>query len=136
MRYLTGEDILVMHALLIEETGGSHGVRDTGLLNSLIMRPQLIVGGREAFPGVFLKAATYLESLARYHVFVDGNKRTALTSAARFLTQNGYGLNATNSEAEEYIVYVVIEKPDTEAIALWLKHRSKKAKPTHPRRKK
>lgn len=133
MRYLTAQDILVIHALILDETGGSHGVREIGLLQSLMMRPQIMVGGKEAFPNVHLKAAAYLESLARYHVFVDGNKRTAFVTAARFLAKNGYELTLTNKEAEKYVISVVVEKPDIEAIALWLKRHSKKTKLAHER---
>jgi len=120
-RYLTAQEILVLHALVIDETGGSHGVRDIGLLASVAMRPQLTIGGVEMFPDLFLKAAGYFESLTHYHLFVDGNKRTALTATARFLAQNGYELTATNAQAEAFTLKVVLEKPGIETIAAWLR---------------
>ena len=126
MRYLTENDILIMHARLIEETGGSHGVREVPLLQSIIHRPQGVFGGKELFVGVFLKAAVYLEAIAQYHVFVDGNKRTAITTAARFLALNGYELSATNSEVKSYVLRVVEEKIEPHDIAAWLKWHSKK----------
>ena len=73
MKYLTPQEIIVVHAQVVDETGGLHGIRDMGLLLSLIERPKTSFGGSESYRGVFTKAAVYLESLATYHVFVDGN---------------------------------------------------------------
>ena len=126
MEYLNGEDILVIHARIIDETGGLHGVRDINLLASLIERPKSKFGGKEQFPGVFKKAATYLGSLAQYHVFVDGNKRAAIASAARFLYLNGYNLSASNGGIEKFMLDVVVKKPDIADIANWLEKNSRK----------
>ena len=126
MRYLTVNDILIIHALVVEATGGSHGVRDTHLLHSIVHRPQGVFAGKELFPGVFLKAAVYLEAIARYHVFIDGNKRTAIAAAARFLALNNYNLHALNTEVEIYLVRVVEEKIEAQDIAVWIKRHSKK----------
>ena len=126
MKYLKGEEILVIHARIIDATGGLHGIRDINLLASLVERPKLKLGGKEQFRGIFQKAATYFESLARYHVFVDGNKRTAIASAARFLNINGYDLNTTNKEVEKFVLNIVVDKLDTKTIANWLKENSRR----------
>lgn len=126
MQYLTAEEILVLHALAIDETGGSHGVRDLGLLQSIALRPKTAFGGKEMYRGIFAKSAVYLDSIIRYHVFVDGNKRTALISTARFLYINNYQLTATNEAVEKYILKVAVEKPTLEEIAAWLKKHSKR----------
>lgn len=128
MKYLTAEEILVIHALTIDGTGGSHGVRDVGLLASLTERPKAKFGGKEQYRGIFNKAAVYLDSLARYHVFVDGNKRAAIAASTRFLFLNGYELIATNKEVEKFVLKVIIEKLDIATIAKWFKANSRKTK--------
>lgn len=119
---------MIIHALIIDETGGSHGVRDVGLLASLTERPKAKFGGKEQYRGVFNKAAVYLDSLARYHVFIDGNKRTAIAASARFLFLNGYELIATNREVEKFVLKATIEKLDIATVAKWFKANSRKTK--------
>ena len=128
MRYLTGEEILIIHSEIIDKTGGSHGIRDTGLLLSIIERPKTAFDGEELYKGIFIKAAVYLESLARYHIFIDGNKRIGLAASGRFLFLNGFELTATNEEAENFVLGVVVKKLDLETIAAWFKKYSKKIK--------
>lgn len=124
MRYLSGEDILVLHARILDATRGAHGVRDAHLLASILEKPKMRFGGKELYQGVFRKAATYLEALATYHVFIDGNKRTALAAAARFLFINGYTITATNSQVERFVLGVALRKHDVAAITKWLKQHS------------
>lgn len=126
MQYLTPQDILVIHARIIDETGGSHGIRDTGLLISLTERPKTSFGGKEMYPGIFEKAAVYLESLIQYHVFVDGNKRTGIATAARFLFLNGYVLRVGNKEVERFVLEVVKKELNLETIAVWFRRHTTK----------
>ncbi len=126
MRYLTGEEILIIHSEIIDETGGMHGVRDAGLLISVIERPKTSFGGKEVYKSVFEKAAAYLESFATYHVFVDGNKRTAIAAAARFLFLNRYNLTTSSKEIEELALRVALRKLSVKEIAAWLKRYSRK----------
>lgn len=128
MKYLSAQDILIIHAKIIDEIGGLHGMRDVGLLLSLVERPKGSFGGQELHKGLFKKAATYLESLARYHVFVDGNKRTSIAVGARFLFLNGFELTATNKEVENFVLKVVIKKLDLDKIAKWFQAHSRKIK--------
>lgn len=128
MRYLTGEEVLVIHAKIIDETGGLHGVRDTHLLASLVERPKMGFGGTELYPGVFRKAAAYFESCAHHHIFLDGNKRTAIAIAGRFLFLNGRELKASNEEMEQFVLEAVREKFEIDTIADWLEKRSRKLK--------
>ena len=121
MRYVDAAYIIALHTALIEETGGSHGIRDENLLASAAERPQQQFGGKELYPDVFTKAAVYLESIARHHVFTDGNKRTAINTAAYFLHLNGYELTASNEELEKFVLKVVEEKLELAPIATWLK---------------
>jgi death-on-curing protein len=101
MKYLSAEQILFIHFRLIEETGGSHGVRDMDMLLSAIGRAQSTFDRQELYPDIADKAAALMESLIRNHPFVDGNKRTGVTAAGLFLLQNGYRLTASNAELVE-----------------------------------
>jgi len=125
MIYLTGEEILVIHSEIIDQTGGSHGIRDIGLLQSIVEKPKMQFGGNELYEGCFLKAAVYLESITNYHVFVDGNKRTAVAGAARFLFLNGFELRATNKALEKFALEVATQKLSFKTITSWLKCHSK-----------
>ena len=126
MRYLSAQDILILHALLVDETVGSHGIRDIGLLQSIEHKPKSSFGEKELYPGVFLKAAILLEAIANYHIFVDGNKRTAFVAAAHFLAVNGYEIMATNKDVEKTILSVAEKRLSVEKLSFWLKKNSKK----------
>jgi len=128
MKYLTAEEILVIHSEIIDETGGMHSVRDIGLLMSIAEKPKSRFGGKELYEGVFQKAAIFLESLVQYHVFIDGNKRTGAVSSARFLFINGYELIATNKELENFVMKMAVDKLDLDTISTWLKKHSRKIK--------
>ncbi len=124
MNYLSPEQILFLHARLIEETGGGHGLRDLALLESAMSRPQATFGGQDLYTDLFAKAAVLMESLIRNHPFVDGNKRTGIAAAALFLIQNGRRLAASNVEVEAFVLRVVEAKPDVAEIAGWLQAHS------------
>lgn len=126
MRYLTAEDILVLHDRIIEETRGAHGVRDLGLLIAAVERPRMRFGNKELYSDVFVKAAALFESLARGHAFIDGNKRTAIVAGARFLFLNGYTLTATNRGLEKFVLSAVVKKLPVARIAVWLKKHARK----------
>ena len=96
-RGLTVTAIHTMHEELIAEHGGSSGVRDEGLLESALARPQnLLAYGK---PSLAVMAASYAFGIARNHPCVDGNKRTALMAAYVFLGLNGQRLVAPEAEA-------------------------------------
>ncbi len=117
MIYLTPEQVLFLHARLIEETGGSHGVRDVGLLESAVARPQATFEGQDLYSNLYTKAAALMDSLIRNHPFVDGNKRTGIAAAALFLRQNGRRLTATNQELEAFTLHVAESRPELSEIA-------------------
>lgn len=119
MKYLTSEQALFIHARLIAETGGSHGIRDLGLLKSAIARPQATFDDQDLYPDVFAKAGALMESLLQNHPFVDGNKRTAITATAMFLRLNGYRLTASNAELEQFTFAVLLEHWPVDRLAVW-----------------
>ena len=128
MIYLSVEQVLFLHDRLIEETGGEHGVRDLGGLESALARPHAAFGDTEFYPDVFTKAAVLMDGLTRNHAFIDGNKRISISTAALFLQANGYRLTATNSELEEFTLRVTTTKPDTTAITEWFRSKTIRTK--------
>jgi death on curing protein len=121
MEYLTAKDILFIHSAIIDETGGSHGVRDMHFLESLEAQPQQAVFGKELYPSIFLKAAVYIFTIVTTHPFVDGNKRTGMTTGIVFLGNNNIDFNAQEGEIEHFAVSIVEQRLSREAIAEWLK---------------
>ena len=126
--YLTAERILQIHSMLIDETGGSHGLRDHNAILSVEQMPQQAVFGKELYPGVFLKAAVYARTIIMNHPFIDGNKRTGMAASIVFLERNGYMSIAKDGEIEEFALKVVTEKLSLGIIANWFKKHSKKIK--------
>jgi death on curing protein len=97
-------------------------VRDHGLLESALARPQTTVLGAEAYATLDLKAAALLHSLARNHALVDGNKRLALAGTLAFLGVNGRRLELTNDEAYDLVIAVAAgELQDVATIAARLR---------------
>jgi death-on-curing protein len=124
INYLIPEQVLFIHSRVIEATGGSHGVRDLGLLLSALGRPQASFEENDLYHDIFAKAASLLDSLVRNHPFVDGNKRTAITSAALFLLINGYTLRAENEEIVRFTLACAQGWLSLEEIEEWLQHHS------------
>lgn len=96
--YLTVAEALAMHTDQIERYGGSHGVRDPGLLEAALYRPQT-----GYYAGVIEEAAALWESLAQNHAFIDGNKRTAFAATYTFLAINGARLAADAEETHAFV---------------------------------
>ena len=126
MKYLTVKDVLLLHNLAIDESGGSHGLRDLGLLESAVARPQASFGGEDLYPTIFVKAGALVHSLLRNHPFIDGNKRTSMYSAMTFLELNGYRFIAKQKEVVNFALKVENERLSAEKIAGWLKGHARK----------
>ena len=126
MKYLTAEQVLFIHSRLIDETGGSHGIRDLGLLQSAVSRPMATFGGEDLYPDIFQKAAALMESLIKNHPFIDGNKRTAISSTGLFLRINGYNLETSQKELEDFTLDMATGKVSLNDAAKWFKQYSQK----------
>ena len=124
MKLLSAEQILFIHARLIEETGGSHGVRDLNMLLSAVGRPQASFDNQDLYPDLFSKAAALMESLIRNHPFVDGNKRTGVVAAGLFLRRNGYRLTTNNAELVTVTMDIAQSKSSLADLAIWLRENS------------
>jgi len=103
MIYLSHDDLLKVAARVI---GSQPLVRDHGLLGAAAFRPQASVFGADAYPTLWDKAAAMMESLARNHPLVDGNKRLALAGTVVFLGMNGFRLTMNNDEAYDFTIKV------------------------------
>lgn len=114
--YITLAEALELHTRLIKRFGGKGGVRDLGLLESALMRPQT-----GYYDTLCLQGAALLQSLTQNHAFIDGNKRVAFASTAIFFRMNGYQIKVDADKGEKFIINTVInKKADIEKIALWL----------------
>ena len=127
MEYLTSAEVLLIHARLIQRTGGSSGVRDVGLLESAVARPQTTFGQTDLYPDVWSKAADLMHPLIRSHPFVDGNKRTGLTAAAIFLELNGHPLTATSEAALAFTQQAAAGGTEVAEMAEWLQGHNRPA---------
>ncbi len=103
MIYLTLPELLHVARRVL---GAEPAVRDIGLLESALARPQATAFGADAYPDLDAKAAALLHSLARNHALVDGNKRLALAGLIAFHGVNGRRLTLTNDEAYELVMAV------------------------------
>ena len=128
MNYLTGKQILLVHSIIVSETGGIHGVRSHHTVLSLEDLPRQKVFGKELYKGVFLKASVYMQKIIFEHPFLDGNKRSAMACSSAFLERNGYRIFVPRGEVEKFALKVVNKKLDLELIAEWIKLNSKKIK--------
>ena len=126
MRYLEAADITAIHDQIVAETGGSLGVREPELLESIAAKPQASFGGQELYPTVFAKAAALYEALCNYHVYIDGNKRTSAIAMYRILATNGYELTASNKELETFTLGMANSHPDLADVAKWIQQNSTK----------
>ncbi len=110
--YLEIED-----ALQVIDRYGFH-IRDVGLLASALARPATTVMGAEAYPQLALKAAALLESVARFHPLIDGNKRTAWTLMVLLLWINGYRHDFSAGEGFDLVVGVAAGDIDLQRSAI------------------
>ena len=112
--------LLLLHDESLAEHGGASGVRDAGLLDSALARPEnLVAYGSDA--DVAALAAAYAYGLARNHAFVDGNKRAAFLATGLFLVLNGYRLVATQADAALTVLSLAAGDIDEAAFAAWLR---------------
>ena len=124
--YLSVVHVLAIHDQMIKRFGGSSGVRDLGLIESAVGRPQASFDGKDLYKTIFDKAAALHQSLLKNHPFVDGNKRTSLTSAGIFLKLNQYKLINDHENEVNFALKVDNEKLTIEQISDWLRKHSKK----------
>lgn len=122
--WLTTGIVLAIQESLLARFGGLAGVRDAGLLESGLARPQqLFAYGKPTLAGL---AASYALGIAKNHPFLDGNKRAAFMAAYTFLGANGFELNASEEEAVKYTLGLAAGGVTEAEYADWLKRNSEK----------
>jgi death on curing protein len=121
MRYLSLKEVIELHRLLLERTGGLAGIRDLGLLESAVAQPIISFGGQELYPTVIEKAAALGFSLIMNHPFNDGNKRVGHAALETFLVLNGYEVDASVDEQERVVMSVAASEIDRNDFADWLR---------------
>lgn len=120
MKKLTKEQIISLHHELIKETGGTHGIRDAGLLDSALNAPFQSFDGVDSFPSIQQKAARLGFGLIKNHAFVDGNKRIGTHAMLVFLALNGIELEYTQEELSTMILNVTSSKRSFEYMVKWI----------------
>ena len=122
--WLSREECLALHDMMLAHYGGAAGVRDEGLLESALARPQ------QAFaygnPTMVDLAAAYTGGVVKNHPFLDGNKRTGFMLGAGFLERNGFDFTATEADAALRTLALAAGEMTETAYAAWLESNSKK----------
>lgn len=121
MFFPTKEMVLQIHARLIQESGGSDGLRDEGVLDSCLSQPLNSFGGQDLYPSLLEKAAMLGFFLVSNHPFVDGNKRIGHGAMEITLILNGYEIDATTDEQEKLILDLASGILDKETFFQWVK---------------
>jgi death-on-curing protein len=123
--WLTREECLALHEMMLSEYGGSEGLRDEHMLESALAKPrQLYTCGK---PTLAELAASYVFGLVKNHPFIDGNKRTGFMLGAGFLERNGYEFHASEAEAAVRTLALAAGERSKGEYAAWLKANSRRA---------
>jgi death-on-curing protein len=121
MRFVSLEEVLALHAMILARTGGSAGLRDRSALESAVEQPHASFGGSDLYPNVEEKAAALCFSLVSNHPFVDGNKRIGHAALEMFLMRNGLELNAPVDKQESQVLRLAAGELDREELAAWVR---------------
>ena len=122
--WLPLEVVLALHERLLSRFGGAEGIRDRGMLESALGKPQQLLNYGD--PSVFDLAASYAFGVVKNHPFIDGNKRTGFMSAYTFLGVNGYDLVSPEEEAVVQTLGLAASEIGEVDYAAWLRERSVK----------
>ena len=115
------DKVLLLHKLIAQETGGSIGVRDEGLLESALESAFSGFGDQEFYPTKEEKGARLGYNLISNHAFVDGNKRIGMYVMLTFLEVNGIHMDCTNDDVAETGMAIASGKMDYNALLQWVK---------------
>ncbi|HRM93468.1 MAG: type II toxin-antitoxin system death-on-curing family toxin [Alicycliphilus sp.] len=121
-RWISKQALLLLHAESLAEHGGGQGLRDEGLLDSALTRPQNLAAYGN--PDHAALAASYGLGLAKNHAFVDGNKRAALLATGLFLYLNGWRLTASQADTTLAMLSLAAGELSEDDFAAWLRRNS------------
>jgi death-on-curing protein len=122
-RWLDLRDVLAIQERQIARYGGLHGIRDHGLLESALARPQNLLA--YGSPTLVEMAAAYAAGISRNHAFIDGNKRAGFVAAVVFLEYNGYAFTASEAEATQTVLSLAAGELTEQQFAQWLEKNSR-----------
>ena len=120
MKLLTKDQIILLHKQLIDQTGGTDGIRDDGLLESAVLAPYQTFDGKELHPTVAEKAARLGYGLIKNHAFIDGNKRIGAHAMLVFLAVNGVKTDYTQKELSDIILQTASGEKDCYDLLQWI----------------
>lgn len=126
MRYLSLPEVLDLHRRVVNRSGGSHGVRDMGALESAVAQPQQTFGGEDLYPSLAHKVAALGYSLIQNHPFVDGNKRIGHAALEVTLILNGFEIFASTDEQERIILAVASSAMSRDEFVSWIEEHIKR----------
>ena len=119
MRWISKRALLLLHDESLAQHGGASGIRDEGLLESALARPENLAA--YGSPDAAELAASYAFDLAKNHPFVDGNKRAAFLAAGLFLALNGQRVAVAQAEATVMVLDLAASDITEEAFGNWLR---------------
>lgn len=120
MIILKKQQILLIHSLLIKQTGGLDGVRDHNLLDSAIQAPFQTFAGEELYPTIQKKAACLCFGLINNHSFIDGNKRIGILAMMTFLKLNGMSIECSDEDLIYLGLNLASGKMSHEELVIWI----------------
>jgi death-on-curing protein len=120
LNWINLKELVLIHELVINETGGARGIINPIALESVLLRPFSSFEGKELFPDIWSKVAVLVHSLIAFHPFTDGNKRTAFVAAEVILKLNGYRITPA-IEHETFFWAIARGEKSIEEIQAWLK---------------
>jgi death on curing protein len=123
MRYLSLGEVLLLHARVLERSGGATGLRDLGALQSALAQPTMTFDEHDLYPTLETKAAALAYSLVMNHPFVDGNKRIGHAAMEVFLVLNGVEVVASVDEQESVFLRLADGQSSREQLTEWLASR-------------
>ena len=120
MIILSKEQILYLHEELINETGGMHGLKDEGLLDSALAAPFQSFKDQDLFPSIYQKAARLGFGLASNHAFIDGNKRIGAHAMLVFLELNNIYIRYSQNELSDIFLDIASGKKGYDELLIWI----------------
>lgn len=118
--WVTKEECLSLHTMLIARFGGAIGIRDEKALKTSLNRPLQHFSYNEPPPSIVELATVYCSGIVKSHPFLDGNKRSGFVTAIMFLESNGYRFNASEEESAVQILALADSRLSDEELTTWL----------------
>ncbi|NOZ05891.1 MAG: type II toxin-antitoxin system death-on-curing family toxin [Chloroflexi bacterium] len=125
MRYLSLFEVLELHELVLEQSGGTTGIRDLGALESAVAQPRMTFDGVDLYQTIQEKAAALCFSLVMGHSFEDGNKRVGHAAMETFLILNDWELDAAIDDSERTILSLAAGTLSRDEFVQWVSEHSR-----------